>query len=104
MPPGHLSPPAPRPDVRNKSSQETLPDGGCVVRFMNGDLKRVEGKTGIVVYTYAAAQTVHTMYPSGLEVFQFPNGQVWLLYVGVVSVLYGMCGGEVLQITTSILD
>lgn len=56
--------------------QETLPDGGCVVRFVNGDLKRVEGGTGVVVYTYAAARTTHTMHPSGLEVFEFPNGQV----------------------------
>lgn len=56
--------------------QETLPDGGCVVRFVNGDLKRVEGETGVVIYTYAAARTTHTMHPSGLEVFEFPNGQV----------------------------
>ncbi|CAM9973717.1 unnamed protein product, partial [Hapterophycus canaliculatus] len=53
-----------------------LPDGGCVVRFVNGDLKRVEGGTGVVVYTYAAARTTHTMHPSGLEVFEFPSGQV----------------------------
>lgn len=43
---------------------------------MNGDLKRVEGRTGVVIYTYAAARTTHTMHPSGLEVFEFPNGQV----------------------------
>lgn len=61
----------------HNSRQETLPDGGCVVRFVNGDLKRVEGGTGVVVYTYAAARTTHTMHPSGLEVFEFPNGQVW---------------------------
>lgn len=48
-----------------------------MVRFVNGDLKRVEGGTGVVVYTYAAARTTHTMHPSGLEVFEFPNGQVW---------------------------
>lgn len=47
-----------------------------MVRFVNGDLKRVEGGTGVVVYTYAAARTTHTMHPSGLEVFEFPNGQV----------------------------
>ncbi|CAM9630251.1 unnamed protein product [Pylaiella littoralis] len=60
----------------NGTQKETLPDGGCVVRFVNGDLKRVEGGTGVVVYTYAAARTTHTMHPSGLEVFEFPNGQV----------------------------
>lgn len=47
-----------------------------MVRFVNGDLKRVEAGTGVVVYTYAAARTTHTMDPSGLEVFEFPNGQV----------------------------
>lgn len=47
-----------------------------MVRFVNGDLKRVEGGTGVVIYTYAAARTTHTMHPSGLEVFEFPNGQV----------------------------
>lgn len=60
----------------NDARQEMLPDGGCVVRFVNGDLKRVEGGTGVVVYTYAAARTTHTMHPSGLEVFEFPSGQV----------------------------
>ncbi|CAN0017994.1 unnamed protein product [Ectocarpus sp. 8 AP-2014] len=60
----------------NGTQKETLPDGGCVVRFVNGDLKRVEGETGVVIYTYAAARTTHTMHPSGLEVFEFPNGQV----------------------------
>ncbi|CAN0590540.1 unnamed protein product, partial [Ectocarpus sp. 12 AP-2014] len=60
----------------NGTQKETLPDGGCVVRFANGDLKRVEGETGVVIYTYAAARTTHTMHPSGLEVFEFPNGQV----------------------------
>ena len=49
-----------------------------MVRFVNGDLKRVEAGTGVVVYTYAAARTTHTMDPSGLEVFEFPNGQVRL--------------------------
>lgn len=48
---------------------------------MNGDLKRVEGGTGVVVYTYAAARTTHTMHPSGLEVFEFPNGQVRVVRV-----------------------
>ncbi|CAM9120358.1 unnamed protein product [Scytosiphon promiscuus] len=60
----------------NGTQKEMLPDGGCVVRFVNGDLKRVEGGTGVVVYTYAAARTTHTMHPSGLEVFEFPSGQV----------------------------
>lgn len=69
-----------RPDLGASScsgpQQETLLDGGYVVRFVNGDLKRVEGGTGVVVYTYAEARTTHTMHPSGLEVFEFPNGQV----------------------------
>lgn len=73
--------------MENDARQEMLPDGGCVVRFVNGDLKRVEGGTGVVVYTYAAAQTTHTMHPSGLEVFEFPSGQVCVVYVVVTRAM-----------------
>ena len=80
---------------RLSNEQETLSDGGCVVRFMNGDLKRVEGRTGVVVYTYAAARTTHTMHPSGLEVFEFPNGQVCL------AVAYAYAVAEIILLFVS---
>lgn len=33
-------------------------------------------RTGVVVYVYAEAATVHTTYTDGTEVYEFPNGQV----------------------------
>ncbi|KAJ1462935.1 T-complex protein 10, C-terminal domain-containing protein, partial [Pelagophyceae sp. CCMP2097] len=59
---------------RNGTRKEVR--GGCsVVRFVNGDVKRTE--VDAVVYYYAEARTTHTTQPStGMEVFEFPNGQV----------------------------
>lgn len=31
---------------------------------------------GVVVYFYAQAQTTHTTYTDGLEVYEFPNRQI----------------------------
>jgi hypothetical protein len=46
-----------------------------VVRFANGDVKTAL-PSGAVVYFYHHARTTHTSYPSGLEVYEFPSGQV----------------------------
>ncbi|KAM7368391.1 hypothetical protein PAMP_014613 [Pampus punctatissimus] len=45
------------------------------VTFLNGDIKHIL-EDGKVVYHYAASQTTHTIYPSGLEVLHFPNRQI----------------------------
>ena len=47
------------------------------MRFTNGDVKTTEPLTGDVIYWYAANQTRHTtIKATGLEVFEFPTGQV----------------------------
>ncbi|XP_058145522.1 T-complex protein 10A homolog 1 isoform X1 [Dasypus novemcinctus] len=45
-----------------------------VLRFLNGDVKKIMPDQRVVYY-YANAQTTHTTYPSGLEVVRFPNKQ-----------------------------
>ena len=61
----------------NGTVKEVLPSGKSIVRFTNGDVKTTEPVTGDVVYWYAANQTRHTtIKATGLEVFEFPTGQV----------------------------
>lgn len=61
---------------RNGTTKEIHPDGSSVVHFLNGDKKKSAADTGIIVYYYAQAETVHTTFPDGLEVYEFPNKQV----------------------------
>lgn len=58
------------------SVHQIFPDGRSVVRFSNGDVKTTHASDGRVIYYYALAKTTQTSYPSGLEVFEFPTGQV----------------------------
>ncbi|NXP65373.1 CENPJ protein, partial [Chloropsis cyanopogon] len=44
------------------------------ISFSNGDVKEIMPDQRI--YYYADAQTIHTAYPDGLEVLQFPNIQI----------------------------
>ena len=46
-----------------------------MVKFANGDVKKTYRDTGLVVYFYASAETTHTTYANGIEMFEFPNGQ-----------------------------
>lgn len=64
--------------IRYKNGTEKRVDkaGNSVVNFLNGDTKTVNVVTGSVVYFYAEAKTTHTTYGDGLEVYEFPNGQV----------------------------
>lgn len=65
---------------RNGTQKELLPSGESVVRFVNGDSKTTGvGSSGVVVYYYAQANTTHTTYTDGLEVYEFPNNQVSML-------------------------
>ncbi|GLD49822.1 centromere protein J-like protein [Lates japonicus] len=45
------------------------------VSFLNGDIKHIL-EDGKVVYYYAASQTTHTTYPTGLEILHFLNKQI----------------------------
>jgi hypothetical protein len=63
---------------RNGTRKEILPNGESLVRFVNGDSKTTgAGNSGVVVYYYAQADTTHTTYKDGLEVYEFPNRQVY---------------------------
>ncbi|XP_006523276.1 t-complex protein 10a isoform X1 [Mus musculus] len=43
-----------------------------LIRFFNGDMKKIKSNQKVIYY-YADAQTMHTTYPDGVEVVQFPN-------------------------------
>ena len=68
-----------RREVQYRNGTRKLTDpatGDAVVTFTNGDVKTTTA-AGSVVYFYAAAETTHTCDPrTGLETFEFPNGQV----------------------------
>ncbi|XP_073667590.1 uncharacterized protein [Paramisgurnus dabryanus] len=59
---------------RNGTKKEIGVDRSITVTFFNGDVKRILAD-GTVIYYYCDAQTIHSTYPSGLEVLQFPNNQ-----------------------------
>ncbi len=61
---------------RNGTEKEIKVDGSSTVKFGNGDIKTVDGRTRKVKYFYSKANTTHTTFPDGIEVFEFPNGQV----------------------------
>ena len=41
-----------------------------------GDIKRTSSDTKVVVYLYHEARTRHTTFEDGIEIYEFPNGQV----------------------------
>ena len=62
---------------RNGTRKELLSNGESLVHFVNGDTKTTgAGNSGVVVYYYAQADTTHTTYKDGVEVYEFPNKQV----------------------------
>jgi len=61
---------------RNGTLKEVFPDGRVLVKFSNGDTKLTDAAVGKVVYYYRSADTTHTTYPDGLQVYAFPNGQI----------------------------
>jgi hypothetical protein len=69
---------------RNGTEREQRPDGTSIVRFGNGDVKRsslrdaAEGGGVVDSYYYSNAGTLQTTYPAGIEVFEFPSGQIEL--------------------------
>eukprot|EP00948_MAST-09A_sp_MAST-9A-sp1_P004128 g4128.t1 len=68
---------------RNGTVKDIQPNGESMVTFTNGDVKQTfPPKAGnntrqkLVVYYYALADTTHSTYSDGLEVFEFPNKQI----------------------------
>lgn len=90
----------------NSRTEETLPDGkklikykngtqkeideagNSLVRFLNGDTKSVNATSGVVVYYYAQADTTHTTFKDGLEVYEFPNKQVLKFSFNISVILF----------------
>lgn len=61
---------------RNGTKKKVSADGqSSVVMFANGDSKHTQ-ENGLIVYYYSQADTTHTTFPDGTEVYEFPNGQV----------------------------
>lgn len=44
--------------------------------YFIGDIKRISSDAKVVVYLYYDARTRHTTYGDGVEIYEFPNGQV----------------------------
>ena len=65
---------------KNGTVKEVEADGGSRVTFLNGDTKTVSVTSGSVVYYYALADTTHTTFNDGLEIYEFPNKQVKYKY------------------------
>ena len=61
---------------KNGTEKQIDPKGNSTVRFLNGDTKSVDVTAGTVVYYYREADTTHTTFQDGLEVYEFPNKQV----------------------------
>jgi centromere protein J len=59
----------------NGTVKKVYPNGQQEVTFLNGDTK-ISHTTGTVVYYYSNANTTHTTYIDGSEVYEFPNNQV----------------------------
>ena len=65
----------------NGTRKQISSDGQTIiVSFFNGDIKQIL-PDGRVVYYYADAQTTHTTYADGLQIFQFANAQVEKHYI-----------------------
>ncbi|KAM4865681.1 uncharacterized protein RHO17_011870 isoform 3-T3 [Thomomys bottae] len=57
----------------NGTRKEISADGKTtLIRFFNGDVKKIKPDQRVVYY-YADAQTTHTTFPNGMEIVQFPN-------------------------------
>lgn len=61
---------------RNGTVKEVDAQGNQKIRFANGDRKYSDAQSGAVIYFYAENQTTHTTYVDGVELLEFPNGQV----------------------------
>jgi hypothetical protein len=86
---------------RNGTEREYLPDGTIITRYTNGDVKTEGANDNIVTYWHHSEQTKQTTFPSGLQVYEYPNKQVERHYPdGRKEVILGS-GGRRLQIAKS---
>ncbi|XP_069788220.1 centromere protein J-like isoform X3 [Narcine bancroftii] len=61
---------------RNDTRKEVSADGQSVtITLFNGDVKQFLPDQRVIYY-YADAKTIHTTFPNGTEMFQFPNNQI----------------------------
>ncbi|KAL0224808.1 hypothetical protein RCL1_002720 [Eukaryota sp. TZLM3-RCL] len=58
----------------NGTVKEVCPTGLITITFKNGDVKKTH-PDGKVVYTYTSVGTIHTTLPSGVQIYEFANGQ-----------------------------
>nr|XP_044617459.1 T-complex protein 10A homolog 2 isoform X1 [Equus asinus] len=65
--------------VDKKTTNISAEKKTTVLWFLNGDVKKILPDQR-VIYRHTSAQTMHTIYPNGLEVVQFPNGQTEKFY------------------------
>lgn len=61
---------------RNGTTKDIDAKGNILIRFSNQDTKFTDVTTGSIVYYYSENQTTHTTFVDGLELFEFPNGQM----------------------------
>ncbi|CAI9744175.1 Hypothetical predicted protein [Octopus vulgaris] len=60
----------------NGTRKEMSADGKHIaLHFFNGDIKQITADQ-TVIYFYAESETLVTTYPDGLEVLEFPTGQI----------------------------
>ncbi|XP_014227757.1 centromere protein J [Trichogramma pretiosum] len=60
----------------NGNVKKVFPDTGITkIIYYNGDVREAD-RNGVVKYFYAATRTWHTTLPDGLEILEFPDGQV----------------------------
>lgn len=80
-----------RKEIRYKNGnlKKISPNGDIIkIVYFNGDVKEI-CKDGKVKYYYGESRTWHTTYPDGLEVLDFPNGQVERRHLnGTIEILY----------------
>jgi len=66
----------------NGTTKEVSADGlHSIVCFTNGDYKKTDSSNGssVVIYYYKLADTTHTTFQDGTELYEFPNKQVMLV-------------------------
>jgi len=64
---------------KNGTVKEINAEGTSIIRFPNGDIKQVLSNKE-VIYFYHETKAIQTTHTNGIEVFEFPNGQVETKY------------------------
>jgi hypothetical protein len=64
---------------KNGTIKEINSEGTSIIRFPNGDIKQVLSNKEII-YFYHETKAIQTTHTNGIEVFEFPNGQIETKY------------------------